>query len=184
MIVFVLTVVATAYLFAALVVVGAKSPAYSHMRHTISELGEFGSPRQNFVAFGIFLPVGVLLLAVAFLLHSVNQPAALLALCIGIGYVVAALFPCDPGSPASGSSRQALHNLGGAVEYLGGAFALLRLAESFGLPFRAAGFVVFGAAVALSVTTFAPIRGLVQRIAEICLFGGLAFSLWRIGAVV
>lgn len=35
-------------------------PEYSHIRHTISELGESGSPLSSLVSFGLFLPTGVL----------------------------------------------------------------------------------------------------------------------------
>jgi hypothetical protein len=107
---------------------------------------------------------------------------AALASCIAVGYIGAALFPCDPGSPVSGSARQALHNLAGAVEYIGGGFALTAIARDFGQPFQVAGFVVLAAAIALTVLPSAPVRGGIQRVAELCLFGGLAFALWRASA--
>lgn len=144
-----LTVLAAAYLFISLFVLATKKGGYSHVRHTISEIGEVGSPHQGFVAFGLFLPVGLSLLAVAGLLHSTSSATAALALCVAVGYVVAALFPCDVGSPLSGSTRQAIHNAGGAVQYIGGGFALMILAETNDQPFRAAGFVVLGFAIAL-----------------------------------
>ena len=174
-----LTVFAATYLFIALLVVGARRPGYSQIRHTISELGEFGAPQQRLVAFGVFLPVGALLALVAYLLRPFGQANSTLALCISIGYLVAAVFPCDPGSPLWGTPRQALHNLGGAIEYAGGAFALWRIGESLGQPFRAAGLLVWGTAIALSIQAFAPVRGVIQRFAECCLFGGLALSLWQ-----
>lgn len=176
-----LTVFAVTYLVAFLFLLGYKRPNYSHVRHTISELGEIGAPHRQFVAVGVFAPVGVFLLLVACLARFTAPASALLALCIAIGYLVAAVFPCDPGSPLSGSSRQAIHNLGGAVEYLGGAFALFRIAEHIGQPFRVAGFIVMGLAIAISVPLFSPVRGLLQRIAELCLFGGLALALWHSG---
>ena len=95
------------------------------------------------------------------------------------GYLGAAVFPCDVGSPFSGSNRQAMHNLGGAVEYLGGAAALLRLAEHNGQPFKALGFIVLGVTIGISLPLLAPVRGLVQRVGEPCLFGGLALALWH-----
>lgn len=173
-----LTVFAAIYLFGALFVVGARRPGYSQIRHTISELGELGAPQQRLVAFGVFLPVGALLALVAYLLRPFEQASATLALCISIGYLVAAVFPCDPGSPLWGTPRQVLHNLGGAIEYAGGALALWRIGESLGQPFRAAGLIVGGAAIALSIQSFAPVRGLIQRFAECCLFGGLTLSIW------
>lgn len=176
-----LTAVAAIYLVSGLIVLAPKKVGYRHSQHTISEIGELGSPHQRFVALGLFLPIGLLLIAVAFLVYATSTPTAALALCIAIGYIIAAAFPCDPGSPLSGSTRQAIHNLGGAVEYIGGGFALMALAESHGQPFRAAGFVVIGAAIGLSVLPSNSIRGIVQRVAESCLFGGLALALWRSG---
>jgi hypothetical protein len=159
--------------------VGTRRPGYSQIRHIISELGEFGAPQQRLVAFGVFLSVGAVLALVAYLLRPFGQANATLALCISVGYLVAAVFPCDPGSPLWGTARQALHNLGGAIEYAGGAFALWRIGESLGQPFRAAGLIVGGTAIALSIQAFAPVRGLIQRFAECCLSGGLALSVWQ-----
>ena len=172
---FVLTLLATGFFLVSLLFLATRKPGYSHLRHTISELGEVGAPDQRLVAFGMFLPIGVLLLVAAFLMRS-NEPHSLLALCIGVGYVVATFFPCDPGSPVTGTTRQSVHNLGGAVEYIGGAFALWKLGESLGLPFQVAAFVVFSAALFLSIPEAGPIRGLIQRLAEACLFGGLLWS--------
>jgi len=177
----VLVLFAATYLFFFLFALGHKKPNYSHVRHTISELGEIGAPHRQLVAVGVFAPVGVILLLAAYLTRSTAPESALLALCIAIGYLVAAMFPCDPGSPLSGTNRQAIHNLGGAVEYIGGAFALFRIAGLFGQPFQAMGFIVIGVAVAISLPVFSPVRGLIQRVAELCLFGGLALALWHSG---
>ena len=180
MIAIVLTAIASVYLLASLLWLAPRKPAYSHAKHTISELGEVGAPQQRFVALGVFLPVGLLLLLAAALVRSASQASAL-ALCIGVGYVVAAAFPCDPGSPVSGSARQAVHNLGGAVEYIGGGFALMAIAESFGQLFKVAGFLVLVSAIALTVLPSTSIRGLIQRVAEACLFSGLALAVWQAG---
>ena len=37
---------------------GLVRPGYSHVSHTISELGELGAPRSRLVSFGVFLPFG------------------------------------------------------------------------------------------------------------------------------
>lgn len=176
------TAIAAMYLFASLIVLAPRKAGYSHIKHSISEIGEVGAPDQRFVALGLFLPVGLALLLVAALVRPASPAAAALALCIAIGYIGAAAFPCDPGSPLFGTARQAFHNLAGAVEYVGGGFALMKLAESLGQPFKAAGFVVLGTAVALSLLPSDSVRGIIQRIAETCLFGGLALAVWRVGA--
>jgi hypothetical protein len=174
------TTFAALYLFVALIALAPRKPGYSQIRHSISEIGESGAPDQRFVAFGLFLPVGLALLLVAWLLRPALPAAAALALCIAIGYLGAAAFPCDPGSPLSGTLRQGLHNLAGGVEYIGGGFALMALSGALGQPLELAGFVVLGAAVAISLVPSNPVRGLIQRIAEVCLFGGLAWAAWRV----
>lgn len=172
---FVLTLLTTVFFLVSLLFLATRKPGYSHLRHTISELGEVGAPDQRLVAFGVFLPIGVLLLVAAFLMRS-SEPRSLLALCIGVGYVVAVFFPCDPGSPVTGTTRQSVHNLGGAVEYIGGAFALWKISEHLGQPFQIAAVIVGAAAILLSVPEVGPLRGLIQRLAEACLFGGLLWS--------
>jgi len=170
-----LTLFASIYLFTSLVFLSGNKNGYSHVRHTISELGEVGAPQQHFVSFAVFFVVGITLLLVAYLVQPYSKPVALLALSLSIGYLVAALFPCDAGSPMMGSFRQAIHNLGGGVEYLGGALAFFLIAETFGRPFQVVGWVVAGLGIALSIHPFF-IRGLLQRGAEIALFGGLIAS--------
>lgn len=175
------TALTAAYLFSMLFVLAPHKAGYSHFRHTISELGESGARHQRFVAWGLFLPVGLVLLVVAWFARPTAPAVAALASCIAVGYLGAALFPCDPGSPLSGSPRQWLHNIAGAVEYTGGGFALMTIARDFGPPFQVAGFVVLGTAVGLSVVPPGAGRGLLQRVAELCLFASLALALWRMG---
>lgn len=174
----VLTIVASAYLVISLWIFGRKKPHYSHLRHTISELGEIESGQEIRVGRGVFLPVGLFLLLVAYLVHALGIPTMALAICIAVGYGVAAFFPCDIGSPLTGSKRQSIHNLGGTVEYVGGAFALLQLAKQIDPLFSVAGYFVLGTALAISFPQLSAIRGLIQRLAEICLFGGLALAIW------
>lgn len=169
-----LTVLAGLYLAACVIAFGRHTPGYRHASKTISELGEVGAPHQRAVAFGVFLPVGLLVLAAAGLLQASSRAAAALAGCLAVGYVGAALFPCDPGSPASGSARQAVHNLAGGIEYIGGGAALLALSPAHGEAYRWLGFAAFGAAALLTVLPGNSVRGLVQRVAEAGLFGGLA----------
>ena len=174
-----LPLLALGYLFASLSRLAPRKPGYSHWRHTISELGETGAVDQKRVAWGLFMPIGVVFLLEALMLRGSVPAGSVVCLCIAVGYLVAAAFPCDAGSPVSGSARQAVHNLGGAVEYIGGAFALLAGAEIFGVQVRIAGFVVLAVAVALTIMPPATPRGLVQRIGEIVLFGSVAWMVER-----
>lgn len=175
---FSLIIVVIGFLLACVVIFGRKKPGYSQLRHTISELGETGAEHERSVAYLVFLPTGLLLFLIAYLAQAHGMPTVALASCIAVAYVVAAFFPCDVGSPLTGSGRQSIHNLGGTVEYLGGAVALLQLAKQIDPLFTVAGYVVLGAGVAISLPFLAGIRGLIQRVAEICLFGGLALALW------
>lgn len=158
------------YLLAMTFALGRKKPGYSHVRHTISELGERGAPHERLVAYGLFLPVGLAMLLVASLAHSA---VAALAVCIAAGYIGAALFPCDRGSPMWGSMRQHMHNLAGAIQYVGGGLALISISHGLGMPFRLAGFAVLAVAVALSILPERAGRGAVQWLGELCLFGSL-----------
>ena len=174
-----LPLVAFVYLFVCLFVLATRKPGYSHVLHTISEIGEVGAPNQRLVSWGLFAPNGLAFLPGAILLHSAAPAVAALCLCIAVGYLVAAVFPCDPGSPVSGSTRQAMHNLGGAIEYIGGGLALLAAAKNFNEPGHVAGYVVLGVAVGLTVLPAGTPRGLLQRAGEIVLFGSAASLVWQ-----
>lgn len=162
-------------LLTAAVFARALHSGYRPVRHTISELGAHGTRSSRLVSLGVFLPVGLLLALAAHLANATAPQAALLAAFIAIGYLSAAVFPCDVGSPMTGSTRQYLHNLGGAVEYVGGAYALYALYGSHGEPYRIAATVVLIALVGISIDN--AIRGLIQRIAELTLFATLLMAL-------
>ncbi len=174
----ILTILATVLLATAILIGAARRPEYSHRRHTISELGERGSVFERGFSLGVFLPVGLMLAIVGVVTLNTDRPAAALALCIATGYLSAAVWPCDAGSPLGGSWRQGLHNIGGAVEYLGGALALMVIAETHGPVFRFTGITV--GAIAILISFPGPVRGALQRAAEILLFSGLLAALLRV----
>jgi len=164
-----------------------RRPGYSHLRDTISELGEHGAPEARQVAWGAFAPAGLGIWAFVAALAQALPPddAVLRGLALfaglGAGYVGAAIFPCDRGAPFGGSLRNHLHNLFGAIGYLGGAAGLLTLGEAF------EGHAVFGPIAAvtrvlgmgvffgiLPLSSPSPLRGLVQRLMEAALFGWIA----------
>lgn len=181
---FVFTATSGLYLLAGIIFWGARVPGHRHLRNTISELGEVGSDFTRQVSWGLFLPVGVLLLAAGFL-EGDGGAARGLAYCLGTGYVVAAFFPCDAGSPLTGSSRQQIHNVGGFVEYAGGTFFLFRAAESGSsyvlVDYKIAAMIVFAGIVLISIPRFLA-RGLVQRVLEVVLFACLLqLTWWPIG---
>lgn len=116
-----------AFLVVALLVVagGALTPGYSHVSQYISELGARGAPLEDVVRFAGFLPAGLLLLGFCVLAHRAlpRSRGATLGLAgmavYAAGYLVAAVFPCDPGCrPAEPSLAQAIHNAAGLLGYL------------------------------------------------------------------
>lgn len=183
-----IAVLISLFLAAGVAIFALRRPGYRHIRHTISELGEINAPDARLVSLGLFLPVGVALLGLAAFVffaaapHSLTGVLSALAACIGTGYAGAALFPCDPGSPLSGSVRQQIHTLAGAVEYIGGAASFATLGRS-DVPILALGGatvpwdilagVVMVSGIAISLEGLQRWRGLVQRVAEVVLFAGL-----------
>lgn len=181
----------TIFLLAGVLWFAWRRSEYDHSRHTISELGEHGALDGRRVSFGLFGPVGLALLGVGVPMLRTEQAAAfpagfgLLAVALGVGYLGGALFPCDPGSPLAGSGRQQLHNLAGGVQYVGGAAALFLAADGpTSLPMSLVPWLLGSAgvvalvALALSAQALFPVRGLVQRIGELLLFGNLLLLAW------
>lgn len=174
----VVTAVAAGHLFAMLGVLASRKAGYSHARHDQRDRGHRGAAP----ALRRLRPVPARRLAAAGRGRpgppgesSGGRPGALHR----DRYVGAAFFPCDPGSPLSGSARQAAHDLAGAVGYIGGGFALMTIARDLGQPFQLAGLVVLGSAVGLSIVPANAGRGILQRVAEPCLFGCLGLAAWQ-----
>ena len=180
--------VCTLFLGVGTVSFASRTPGYSHRRHTISELGEIRGPHSRLVGMGLFLPVGLCCLTLARWFAEPAHPsdlsrgASTLAISLAVGYLVAAFFPCDPGSPLQGSWRQGVHNLGGGVEYVGGASGLWVIGGSLragttesalGTAFIVGACLVGASVVALSTPALFRWRGAIQRIAELVLFVAL-----------
>ena len=166
---------------------GTRVPGYSHVRQTISELGEVGSRYSVVVSWGLFAPVGILLSLLTVTLvyrdsSDFRNAVMFLTSAVSIGYLGAAIFPCDPGSPLTGTWRQQLHNLLGGVEYVGGTGALFLAAQSLSPVFDATliSSVVNGSAVVVGTVTLGlsfsatfAVRGCLQRVGELALFGNI-----------
>ncbi|NKB72168.1 MAG: DUF998 domain-containing protein [Candidatus Latescibacteria bacterium] len=116
---------------------GAVFPGYSHTAHFISELGARNAPHEMLVRFGGFLPAGLCicvfaLTALLILPRGKNTILGLLGLVVyALGYIVAALAPCDPGCrPAEPSLSQLIHNVFGLAGYIAAPFSLITLGLS------------------------------------------------------
>jgi len=164
---------------------GRLKPGYSHLRHTISELGEAGSPIGFRVSYFGFVPIGLLVwafLGSAYWLVPAGAAEAFLPLAlVGLGYVGGGVFRCDAGAPLAGSTANTLHNLFGAGEYLGAAaaFSMFRSGAYWAwlteiLPYLSAAIVV----CLWGISIPNPFRGLVQRVAETLIFGGIVLIGW------
>ena len=161
-------------------------PGYSHIANTISELEETGAPRAGLVAYGFFLPVGLMVWLAFWLIQrgraDKEASAALLALsCLGTGYVVSAFAPCDPGAPLLGSGRTLVHNLAGLIDYggTGVEFLLVARRHTKNAAASQAGFIVAGASWLVCLVLLLPvshIRGGVQRVVEVIQFSGVFFA--------
>lgn len=163
------------FLCIGIIVMARRRPAYSHVRDTISELGELGAADSQRVALGLFLPVALLLFGATAMIFSSGERIAMLGFCMGVGYLVSVVAPCDPGSPMAGSFKQTLHNVGGGIEYCGGALSLWLVAEEQGAFFFCSGWIVAIGVVAISIPGL-PIRGLVQRGVETVLFASMSYA--------
>lgn len=173
----ILAAASLAYLLAGAAWLARRKPGYSHWRDTLSELGETGSTVERPARYALFLPIGLALAAAAALAWQALPQPSWIAACVATGYLAAVAFPCDAGSPAVGSWRQGLHNLGGAVEYLGGGLCLMRLEDDGAIPWRMVGIGVFVAGVLLGLMPARSPRGAVQRVAECALFGSVAYTM-------
>lgn len=116
------------------VIGGVAYPGYEHAAQFISELGATGAPHATVINYAGFLPAGLLLVAFAVLAwrvlpRSQASTFGMVGLVLySIGYLAAAVFPCDFGCrPAEPSVSQALHNLFGLIGYLLAPAALFAL---------------------------------------------------------
>jgi hypothetical membrane protein len=160
-------------------------PGYSHISNTISELGESGA---RLVAFGFFLPVGLLVWLALWLVHreAPDREASFILFALswlGTGYAMSAIFPCDSGAPFFGSWRTQIHNVLGFIDYEGTGIGFLLAARycsrrNAGFPavaFLIAGSLVLLCLALLSVEATFRVRGAIQRIAEVIQFTGVFF---------
>ncbi len=173
-----LSIATTSFLISTIVYFDKIRPDYSFIKQTISELGESGATNAKTVSWLVFFPVGLSCAVIGLVQYqSNNGTIALLAGSLAVGYLAAAIFPCDRGSPIVGTWKQTLHNIGGAFQYFGGFVALTQLGgdQTF---YNYLSYAVAIALAGLSITLITPVRGLLQRLGEVALFGGLIFSLW------
>ena len=170
-----------AWITAAVVVAGLAEPGYRHRSQFVSELGARGAAHGELFSFAGFLPAGILLLAFAVLAARSVPAGALSVLGFGglafyaAGYVVAAVFRCDPGCDlANPSASQVVHAAIGGLGYPVGAVSVVLLGvASLRWPGAVAWHSVAGIAAGLTALAATPFvvpgfawLGVAQRIVE------------------
>ena len=171
-------ILATLVAVVPVLVLSRHRPGYSHLRQTISELGESGARDERSAAIFAFAPAGftiwLFVAALAFAVPQLAQgPGAWLFASLGAGYVGAAIFPCDPGAPMWGTWRNNLHNLLAGLGYFGACAGMIELGRSMEdvAALRAIAdvsqFMGQAAFIGIFLLFFdSPVRGLVQRLLE------------------
>jgi hypothetical protein len=159
---------------------GRRKPGYSHVRDTISELGETGSPVGAQVSYVGFVSIAILLWLFLFVAARAAPSGSTEAFwwlsLVGAGYFGGAIFRCDPGAPLMGSWQNTFHMVFGVAEYVGAAvaFSMLKL-DDYWAPLsnvlEYAGGVVLVCLFGISFPH--ALRGFIQRVAETIIFGGV-----------
>lgn len=170
---------------------GSLRPGYMQTTQFISELGEKGAEHGASISLLGFAPTGVLVLlflalAAPALPRTRRATFGLLAFAaVGAAYLVAAVARCDAGCPSTGSTSQTVHNLFGVLEYVGALAGLLLLASALDAspawrslaPATVVCAVLVGVGFGLLlVPSLLPLRGLLQRVAEVGVFGWIALA--------
>jgi hypothetical protein len=183
---------ATAALLALVVTVvgGAIAPGHSHAANYISELGARGAAHGEVVSLAGFLPIGlasfVALVASARLeINRQLRSSIAWMLVLPLAYITAAFARCAERC-AGTDGAQAIHNMAGMAEYVGGAIALSVAASKFSRSgHRSLSTVlwILSAGVLLCLWCIGQphfeFRGAAQRLAETALFGFLLFFAWH-----
>jgi len=167
-----ITLMVALYLSVGLFLLGRKKPGYSHVRCTISELGESGSVTMSRVAWALFLPVGLAMAGLAWMVQD-QQATLLLAGSLAVGYTLAALFPVDPDVPFPGSWRNVMHTLAAIISYVMAIEAFELLGEQHGMPWSAGRGLIAVFLISIFIPGIRECRGLLQRIVEVAIFAGL-----------
>lgn len=181
---------AACWLFTVFVLPPLLRPDYSPVAQYISELGASGAPYAAVVSWAGYLPSGVLF-AVAlasFWRHwrprGVQAVGLALLFCEPLAWIGSAIFPCDLGCPAQGSIAQVVHNLLALFTYSGTGLGVVLLACAPGLClWQRLGWLLlvvlwFGLFLAMLSPELAGLRGALQRLAELLMYGSQAVVAW------
>jgi hypothetical membrane protein len=110
------------------------TPGYSHVSHSISELGARGAPFNTVMNYVGTIPAGIL--TITFSIAMIRQfhggssllISSLFVTLAGIGRLCAGLFPCDPGCFPITTITGRIHFISGSIALLAGSIAPLFMA--------------------------------------------------------
>jgi len=169
-------------------------PGYSQFSNFVSEYNATGTPQADTLTYAGFFASAALLsffLVAAAPLAQVSGVSRLgfwLLWSVPASYLVGAIFPCDVGCPAEGSTSQLLHNGLSILAYfgMGLSVALVSLSPGFNsFTLRRIFMLLTGIAfplvfVAMLQPDLAPWRGLLQRLLDVALAISLILISWTI----
>ena len=172
--------------------VGSLKPDFSHTSQYISELNAVGSAWSWQIGYLGFLPLGLLGFALLLMvarsarLTGISQIGYWLLIGEPIAYAGSAFAPCDLGCPSTGSLSQDVHNIVSVFTLLMTTSGLVLLSFNRRITqTRRVGWLVL-AAIFITLYTlalvpdFAPLKGLLQRLAEGILYMSLCVVAWRL----
>lgn len=180
-----LGVMASIFAFTMPIYFARRTVGYSSRLNTLSELGATGSPHQKSVSWFYFLPLSIAIIIFVMLGQSaitfLTQDTWVWGMVglVGVGYLIAALFPCDQGAPIGGSVSNKVHNIAGLLEYLGAGVGLIFMGggaiQNSAPPHMTVYLILSGSVILLSLVmlilpSFNRVRGWVQRLAEASFF--------------
>jgi len=172
----------------------AIKPGYSQLSNFVSEYNATGTPHADALTYAGFLASAALssffLVAAAPLaqVSGVSRLGFWLLWSVPASYLLGAMFPCDAGCPADGSTSQLLHNALSILAYfgMGISVALVSLAPGFSsFTLRRIFMLLTGIAfplvfIAMVQPDLAPWRGLLQRLLDVALAVSLILISWTI----
>lgn len=172
----------------------AIKPGYSQLSNFVSEYNAAGTPWARTLTYAGFVATAALLscfLVAATPLVQVSgasRSGLWLLWSIPASYLLGAVFPCDAGCPAEGSTSQLLHNALAILAYLsmGISVALVSLASGFSaFKLRRTFMLLTGIAfplvfIVMVQPDLAAWRGLLQRLLDAALAISLLLVSWTI----
>lgn len=152
-----------------------KREGYCHLQHTISELGESGTPYTKQVSLLLFIPVGLGFCLMSLVFWQQHETLSILCGAMGLAYFFSGIFPCDPGTPVVGSVSNVMHNLVAWVGYATVAYQLNELTDGHNAVFSEISLAILCGFIVIFLMQWPKVLvGLTQRLAEGAIYISIA----------